>query len=101
MLAQMKERQQKGWAVARRRAQILKEQFRASRVVLFGSLLHHEEMSWKSDIDLAVWGLSESDYFRAVSRMLDVDPQFDIDLVEAQNAKPHIFKAIEAEGVEL
>ena len=100
-LAQMSKRQQKGLVAARRCAQILREQFGAKRVVLFGSLLNHEEMSWRSDIDLAVWGLPKNDYFRAVSQMLVVEPEFDVDLVEIQNAKPHILKAIEAEGVEL
>lgn len=101
ILAQMKERQQKGLTAARRSAQLLKEQFGASRVVLFGSLLNYKKMSWISDIDLAVWGLPEKDYFQAVSRLLDIDPEFSIDLVEIQNAKPHILKVIEAEGVEL
>lgn len=101
ILAQMKQRQKKGLVAARRGAELLKEQFGASRVVLFGSLLNYEKMNWRSDIDLAVWGLPEKDYFQAVSRLLDVDPEFSIDLVEIQNAKPHILEVIQAEGVEL
>lgn len=100
-LAQMRDRQKQGWEIARKCACLLKEQFGVDKVVLFGSMLDVEQMHWRSDIDLAVWGLPEDDYFRAVSRLLDVDPQFDVDLVEIQNAKPYIAHAIEASGVEL
>lgn len=99
MLVQMKERQQQGLTVARKAAQILKQDFGAERVVLFGSLLNWERMTWHSDIDLAVWGLPESDYFKA-GAVIERGHGFPIDLVEVQHAKPHILKAIE-QGMEL
>ena len=105
-LAQMKERQQQGWAIARRCAQVLKEQFGVEKVVLFGSLLDHEGMHWRSDIDLAVWGLSEDNYWKASATLDDViiESGFDfapVDLVDINLAKPHILKAINIEGIEL
>ncbi len=99
-LAQMRERQQLGLEVARKCARILKEDFGATRVVLFGSMLNPERMTWRSDIDLAAWGLPEEDYFRAVGRVLDVDPNFSVDLVEAQHAHLYILEAIQ-QGMEL
>ncbi len=99
-LAQMQQRQQRGWEAARKCAQILKEHFGAKRVVLFGSLLDPERMTWHSDIDLAVWELPERDYFRAVAILLDVDPEFSVDLVEEQRVRPHILKGI-AQGIDL
>lgn len=98
-LASMKQRQQKGWEVARQCTQIFKEQFGVQRVVLFGSMLTPEYMTWHSDIDLAVWGLLEKDYFRAWAA-IERGHEFAVDLVEAQKAKPHILKAIE-KGIEL
>lgn len=98
-LAQMKERQQRGLEVASVCARILKQEFGAQRVVLFGSLLDHERMWWGSDIDLAVWGLPESDYFRA-GAAVERGHEFAVDLVEVQHARPHILKAIQ-QGVEL
>ena len=98
-LIAMKQRQQKGWQVARKCAIILKEKFGVKRVVLFGSLLDYESMSWHSDIDLAVCGLSGSDFWKA-GAALEKGHDFPIDLVEIELAKPHILKAIE-EGVEL
>ena len=99
-LAQMKERQNRGLEVARRCAQILKEEFGATRVVLFGSMLNSERMWWGSDIDLAIWELPEVDYFRAVGRVLDVALDFSIDLVEIQHARPYILEGIQ-QGMEL
>ena len=99
-LTQMRELQQRGLKTARKCARILKDEFGAQRVVLFGSMLNPERMTWRSDIDLAVWGLLEEDYFRAVSRVLDVDPSFSVDLVEVQHARLYILKAIQ-QGMEL
>ena len=94
-------RQQYGWEVARQGARLLKEQFGAKRVVLFGSLLDFKRIHQRSDVDLAVWGLDERYYFRAVAGLLDIDPTFSVDLVEAEHARPHILEAINTTGVEL
>ncbi len=99
MLAQMKQRQQQGLEIARKAASILKQEFGAERVVLFGSMLDHERMWWGSDIDLAVWGLRSEDFFKA-GAAIERGHNFSIDLVEIQSAKPHILNAIE-QGQEL
>lgn len=99
MLVQMKERQQQGLKVARQAAQILKRDFGASKVVLFGSMLNLERMWWGSDIDLVVWGLPEENFFKA-GAAIERGHNFSIDLVEIQHARSHILNAIE-QGVEL
>ncbi len=99
MLLQMRERQSLGLKVAHKCAGILKQEFGATRVVLFGSMLNHERMTWRSDIDLAVWELPEKDLFRA-GAAIERGHDFCIDLVEVQHARPHILKAIE-QGMEL
>ena len=99
-LVAMQERQKQGLEIARQCAKILKERFGAERVVLFGSLLDHQQMSWRSDIDLAVWGLPEKDYFKAVGVLLDIAEDFSLDLMEAQHAKSYILPAI-SQGIEL
>ena len=98
-LAQMQARQQLGIEVAYKCARILKVEFGAQRVVLFGSMLNPARMTWRSDIDLAVWGLPEKDLFRA-GAAIERGHDFSIDLVEVQHARPHILKAIE-QGMEL
>ena len=63
-------------------------------------MLEAKQVHERSDIDLAVWGLPTDDYFRALAELLDIDPEFEVDLVEIQHAKPHIEQAIQS-GVEL
>ena len=97
-LTQMKVRQQQGWQAARRAAKDLKE-FGAQRVVLFGSMLDSERMTWHSDIDLAVWGIRSEDYLRA-GAAAEKGHDFPVDLIDAQSAPPHILVAIH-QGMEL
>ncbi len=95
----MKLRQQRGWEVARRAAQILQQEFGVQRVVLFGSMLNHGRMTCHSDIDLVVWGLPEQDYFRA-GAAVERGHEFSIDLVEVQHARLELLASIQ-QGVEL
>lgn len=97
-LAQRKER---AWETARRAAEILKGEYGATQVVVFGSLAGNLPFHERSDIDLAVWGLPERDYFRAVSRLLSIDPAIPIDLIEFENARARLQKVIEQEGVSI
>ena len=99
LLANMKQRQQKGWEIAKNSAEILKQQFGVKRVVLFGSMLNLEDLSPYSDIDLAVWGLPPNAIFKA-GAAIEKGQEFKIDLVEAEKAKPYIRQAI-VMGVEL
>jgi predicted nucleotidyltransferase len=96
---QLGERQYHAWEIARQAARILKEEFGASRVVVFGSLLHPELFHLRSDIDLGVWDIQ--DYFRAVSRLMDIDPEIEFDLVPVEDARSGILAVIRQEGVDL
>jgi len=97
-LAELQQRRQKGFDVAKAAAIILKTEFSASRVVVFGSLLN-EYFHETSDIDLAVWDLPERSYFKAVAKLLSLS-DFEVDLVEVQRASPEILEAI-AQGIDL
>lgn len=92
-------RREKALALAQLAARILKDEFGASKVVVFGSVIRPEQFHWGSDIDLAVWDIQQ--YFRAVARLLDLDPDFTFDLVPIEDAKPGIIKVIQEEGMEL
>jgi len=92
-------RRDRAWAVARRAVAVLKDEFGARQVALFGSLTGAAPFHLRSDIDLAVWGLDERQYYRAVSRLQDLDPSIGVDLVEAEHARPSLQAVIEREGV--
>jgi uncharacterized protein len=94
-------RRECAWTVARTGAQILREQFGAAQVAVFGSLLRPDKFYERSDVDLAVWGLDERVYLKAVARLLDLNPEIAVDLVEIEFAAPRLRTAIEQEGMVL
>lgn len=98
-LLQMKELQQQGYLAACKVAAVLKREFGAQRVVLFGSMLNHEYMTDHSDIDLAVWGIKTEDYLRA-GIAAEQGHHFPIDLIDAELAPSYIRDAIN-QGIEL
>lgn len=82
-------------------AHILRVEFGATRVVLFGTGTSADRFHLRSDLDLAVWGLPERLYLRAVARLLSIDAGMPVDLVMAEDAGPSLRAAIAAEGREL
>lgn len=87
-------------AVASAIAKELKSRFGASRVMLFGSLSRDDFHKW-SDIDLAVWGVSSADYYRAVAFASGFSEVFKVDLVDAEDCSESLRQHIQREGVEL
>jgi predicted nucleotidyltransferase len=98
---EMARRREQAWVVARRAARLLKEEYGARRVMLFGSLARDNPFHPRSDVDLIVWGLDEKLYYRVVSRLLDLDPTIEVDLVRAEEAPPALLQAVNQEGVPL
>jgi uncharacterized protein len=89
------------WEVVRMAESLLKDGFGATRVMVFGSLVHGYWFSPTSDIDLAAWGISDDDYFLVVARLQDISPEFKIDLVKMENCKPELSQVIMYEGKQL
>ena len=85
--------------VAQQAAALLKEQFGATQVALFGSTVHGHWFSATSDIDLAASGLASDDYFTAVARLQDLSPEFKVDLVALEHCKAELRESIAREGV--
>jgi predicted nucleotidyltransferase len=99
-----RERQQrvaKAWALARKAADLLRERFAAKRVAAFGSLIHPEYFHGRSDVDLAVWGLEEGDYLRAVAAVTGLDTEISVDLIAVEEAPESLSDLIRAEGSSL
>jgi predicted nucleotidyltransferase len=94
-------RRERAWDAARRAATLLKVRFGATRVVVFGSLLHEDCFTLWSDVDLAAWGIRPEDTFRAIGAVVDSDAEIALNLVDIETARPLLRAAIEREGVEL
>ncbi|MCB0099897.1 MAG: nucleotidyltransferase domain-containing protein, partial [Caldilineaceae bacterium] len=92
------ERKARATEVAQKAANILKQRFGATKVVLFGSLAHGLWYSITSDIDLAAWGIAPENYFRAVAHLQDIAPEFSIDLVTMEECPAPLSDVIAEEG---
>ncbi|MGE0083281.1 MAG: nucleotidyltransferase family protein [Desulfococcaceae bacterium] len=98
---QLSMRYERAWIFARKASDMLKKQFGARQVAVFGSLVHKDLFHQNSDVDLAVWGIKEKEYFRAVSCLMDLDSEISADLVMAEDAKPALGNRIQTEGIKI
>ncbi|MCX7707276.1 MAG: nucleotidyltransferase domain-containing protein [Anaerolineae bacterium] len=94
-------RRRQAWRVARRAAQLLRERYGASKVVLFGSLTHDAWFTSRSDIDLAAWGIPPECFYSAVATVTGLSATFKIDLVDGDACRSSLRTTIEREGIEL
>ncbi|MCO6452924.1 MAG: nucleotidyltransferase domain-containing protein [Caldilineales bacterium] len=97
--AESQARRKRGWEVAHKAAQMLRDDFGATKVIVFGSLAEGRWFTENSDIDLAAWGIAADDYFTAVAKMQGIDYDFEIDLVAMEWCKSGLAKAIVEEGI--
>ena len=95
------ERTARARAIAHEAADLLKEQFHATRVVLFGSLAHGMWFTPWSDIDLAAWDIPPGRFYEAVAAVTSLDRHWAVNLVDAATTSPDLRDAIKEEGIEL
>jgi predicted nucleotidyltransferase len=94
-------RRQQAWRVARQAAQLLRDEYGAHKVVVFGSLAHDAWFTPWSDIDLAAWGIPPERYYGAVAAVTGLSPAFQVDLVDPNSCRASLRAALEREGIEL
>jgi predicted nucleotidyltransferase len=95
------ERTARARAVAQEAADLLKRQFHATRVVLFGSLAHGLWFTPWSDIDLAASGILPARFYEPVAAVSSLDRDWTVNLVDMATAPSDLRHAIEEEGIEL
>lgn len=92
-------RKEKAWILAKQGANLLKEQFKVSKVVVFGSLIREDCFTPWSDIDIAAWGISPQDTFRAMEAVKDLDQDIEINLVDIETCSKNLKLNIEKDGI--
>ena len=97
----IKTHSQTGWVLARKAAKLLKSEFGAEKVFLFGSLLHESSFTLWSDIDLSASGIAADKYYAAVAAVSDLSSPTRIDLIDLESCRPSLRDTILKEGVEL
>ena len=94
-------RRQQAWRVARQAAMLLRDQFGAHKVVVFGSLVHDAWFTSWSDIDLAAWGIPPEHFYGAVAAVTGLSSVFRVDLVDPEACRASLRTALERESIEL
>jgi predicted nucleotidyltransferase len=95
----LRERLTRANVVAQQAAAFLRQFYGVERIALFGSVAQPQRFHARSDIDLAVWGLDERCYYRAVGELQALTPEFAIDLIRGEEASLWLVQTIEAEEV--
>ena len=93
-------RRDEAWAAAHGIAILLRSRYHATQVFAFGSIIHPDRFDERSDIDLAVAGISPDAFFGAWAAA-GADCAFSLDLVDLRDCSPALRKLIEQEGVSL
>ena len=89
------------WRAARRVAALLRTEFGARRVALFGSVARGDRLGPRSDLDMAVWGVAADEYFRAVGEAQAAAAGPSVDLVRVEQCPSSLCATIQTDGVDL
>ncbi|MGP3778859.1 nucleotidyltransferase family protein [Halanaerobium saccharolyticum] len=98
------ERRQEALTKAKKAAKILKENYKAEKAVLFGSVLDKDRFYLRSDVDLAVFGLKDELFYKAYAEVMNILSGFEVDLLDYLDYKEcceSFKKEIKERGVEL
>jgi uncharacterized protein len=93
-------RAQHAQQIAQKAADILKEEYGAKKVFLFGSLAQ-DRFHQRSDIDLAVEGIPSKQFWPAWNALDALGSEFEINLVAMETASPQLCQQIIQHGVKL
>lgn len=89
------------WAIAKKATLVLKDNYGAEKVMVFGSLTNKSSFTRWSDIDLAVSGIPDEKFYAAVGAVTSLTTKFKIDLVDISACRASLRNAIETEGIEV
>lgn len=92
------QRREKAWQLVEVATSLLKEKFRATKVVVFGSLLESERFNLWSDVDIAAWGISPEDTFQAIGEVKELDETIEVNLVDVETCQSELLEKILKEG---
>ena len=87
--------------LVRKAAGVLKSRFGVKRVILFGSLVRATDFYDRSDVDLAVEGLTGDSYWEAWRIVEEIVADRSVDLIDMETVSNALCQSIERYGVEL
>jgi predicted nucleotidyltransferase len=96
--AELAKRRRRAVITARKAAELLRREFGAGSVFLFGSITRRGSFTLWSDIDIAVQGILPTQFFEAVGAVTGLSAEFKIDLIDLETCPAAMRETIEAEG---
>lgn len=87
--------------IANQMAIALRRKFEVDRVIIFGSLAHAAWWAEDSDVDIAVSGLPDTDYWRAWKMAEEFFQNRPVDFIQLEDASDSLRYSIENDGIEL
>jgi predicted nucleotidyltransferase len=91
-------RERRAWELAHEAADLLRRDFHADRVFLFGSLIHPGCFTDRSDIDVAADGIDRLDTLEAMEMVHDLSSEIEVNLVDLNACRASLRAIIEREG---
>lgn len=80
-------------------AELLYNRFNVKQVILFGSSANPDWFTVNSDVDLAVVGLADADYWNAWRAVEEIINDRNVDLVTLEDASDSIKQVVSEEGI--
>jgi len=87
------------WQVVQKIAILLRDRYRAKQIIIFGSLTNKERFTNRSDIDLAISGLTFKQFYQALDDIELIADDFKVDLVNLDRCRYGISERINREGL--
>ena len=92
---------ERAWQVVYEIAILLYDEFGATEVAVFGSLTEPIGFTKSSDIDIAIWGISDKTHSKANNKVLDIDTGFKIDLINFDLTKGLFRERIQQQAIHI
>ena len=92
---------ERAWQVVYEIATLLYDEFGATRVAVFGSLTEPIGFTKSSDIDIAVWGISDKTHSKANNEVMDMSTGFKIDLINFDLTKGHFRERVQQQAIHI
>ena len=92
---------ERAWQIVYEIATLLYDEFGATRVAVFGSLTEPIGFTKSSDIDIAVWGISDDTHSKANSKVMDMSTGFKIDLINFDLTKGHFRERVQQQAIHI
>jgi predicted nucleotidyltransferase len=95
---ELSKRRHRAMLTARKAADLLRREFDAKEVFVFGSLARRGYFTFWSDIDIAARGIQPSRFFEAVGVITGISSEFKLNLVDLETCSGSFRETVKTEG---